>query len=83
VGLPDYTVTTWYGIWAPKGTPADIQARAVEEIRKAGQSDDCKAVWAAQGAEFSSATPAQFGNFVHGEIRKWAQVVKQSGAKFD
>ena len=83
VGLPDYTVTTWYGIWAPKGTPADIQARAVEEIRKAGLSDDCKAVWAAQGAEFSSATPAQFGNFVHGEIRKWAQVVKQSGAKFD
>jgi tripartite-type tricarboxylate transporter receptor subunit TctC len=83
VGLPDYTVTTWYGIWAPKGTPADAQARAVEEIRKAGLSDDCKAVWAAQGAEFSNATPAQFGNFVHGEIKKWAQVVKLSGAKFD
>jgi hypothetical protein len=28
-------VTTWYGIWAPKGTPADVQARIVEEIRKA------------------------------------------------
>ena len=83
VGLPDYTVTTWYGIWAPKGTPADAQTRAVDEIRKAGLSDDCKAVWAAQGAEFSSATPAQFGNFVHGEIKKWAQVVKLSGAKFD
>ena len=26
VGLPDYTVTTWYGLWAPKGTPADVQA---------------------------------------------------------
>ncbi|RZI97999.1 MAG: tripartite tricarboxylate transporter substrate binding protein, partial [Haliea sp.] len=31
VGLPDYTVTTWYGMWAPKGTPAEIQARVVEE----------------------------------------------------
>ena len=31
LGLPDYTVSTWYGIWAPKGTPADIQGRAVEE----------------------------------------------------
>ena len=27
VGLPDYTVTTWYGLWAPKGTPADVQAQ--------------------------------------------------------
>ena len=27
LGLPDYTVTTWYGVWAPKGTPADVQAR--------------------------------------------------------
>ena len=35
VGLPDYTVTTWYGLWAPKGTPADVQARIVEEVRKA------------------------------------------------
>jgi len=46
LGLPDYTVTTWYGIWAPKGTPADIQARAAEEIRKAGQTDEAKAIWA-------------------------------------
>ncbi len=33
LGLPDYNVTTWYGVWAPKGTPADAQARAIEEIR--------------------------------------------------
>src|SRR6476661_5031287 len=31
VGLPDYAVTTWYGLWAPKGTPADIQSRIVDE----------------------------------------------------
>ncbi|WP_313146609.1 Bug family tripartite tricarboxylate transporter substrate binding protein, partial [Diaphorobacter nitroreducens] len=39
VGLPDYTVSTWYGLWAPKGTPADLQARIVEEIRKLGQAE--------------------------------------------
>jgi tripartite-type tricarboxylate transporter receptor subunit TctC len=33
LGLPDYTVSTWYGVWAPKGTPADAQARAIEEIQ--------------------------------------------------
>ena len=48
VGLPDYTVTTWYGLWAPKGTPADVQARIVEEMRKAMQSDELKAIWAQQ-----------------------------------
>jgi tripartite-type tricarboxylate transporter receptor subunit TctC len=83
LGLPDYTVTTWYGIWAPKGTPAEVQARAVEEIRKAGLSDEAKAVWAAQGAEFGSQTPQQFGQFISAEIKRWATVVKLSGAKLD
>ena len=83
LGLPDYTVTTWYGVWAPKGTPADIQARALEEIRRAGLSDEAKAVWANQGAEFSNMTPQQFGQFVTAEVKRWAQVVKMSGAKLD
>ena len=83
LGLPDYTVTTWYGIWAPKGTPADVQARAVAEIRKAGLSDEAKAVWANQGAEFSAFSPQQFGQFVNAEIKRWATVVKLSGAKLD
>jgi tripartite-type tricarboxylate transporter receptor subunit TctC len=83
VGLPDYTVTTWYGIWAPKGTPADIQARMIEEIRKAGLSDESKQVWANQGAEFSNMNQAQFAQFIGNEIKRWAQVVKASGAKLD
>lgn len=83
LGLPDYTVTTWYGIWAVKGTPADVVARAVEEIRKAGLSDEAKAVWANQGAEFGNLTPQQFGQFVSAEIKRWATVVKLSGAKLD
>ena len=83
LGLPEYTVQTWYGIWAPKGTPADVQARAVEEIRKAGHTPEAKAVWANQGAEFSDMTPQQFGQFVSAEIKRWTQVVKLSGATLD
>jgi tripartite-type tricarboxylate transporter receptor subunit TctC len=83
LGLPDYTVTTWYGIWAPKGTPADVQARAAEEIRKAGLSDESKAIWANQGAEFGTLSPQQFGQFVSAEVKRWATVVKLSGAKLD
>ena len=83
VGMPEYNVTTWYGVWAPKGTPADAQTRAVDEIRKACNTDEAKAVWAAQGAEFSNLTGAQFGGFISGEVKKWAAVVKASGAKLD
>jgi tripartite-type tricarboxylate transporter receptor subunit TctC len=83
LGLPDYTVSTWYGLWAPRATPADVQARIVEEVRKAAASDEIKAIWASNGAEFGSLTPAQFGDFVNAEIKRWAVVVKASGAKLD
>ena len=83
VGLPDYTVTTWYGLWAPKGTPADIQARVVDEVRKAVNSPELKAIWTSNGAEFPDLSQQQFGAFVHEEIRRWAGVVKASGATLD
>ncbi len=83
LGLPDYTVTTWYGLWAPKGTPADVQSQIVEEIRRAAGTDELKAIWASNGADFGSLSPAQFGGFVSAEIKRWAAVVKVSGAKLD
>ena len=83
VGLPEYTVTTWYGMWAPKGTPVEAQTRAVEELRKAAATDELKTIWASNGAEFGNLTPAQFGSFVDAEIKRWATVVKASGAKLE
>lgn len=83
LGLPDYTVTTWYGLWAPKGTPADVQARIVEEVNRLAATDEIKASWASNGAEFGKLTPAQFGTFVAAEVKRWAAVVKASGAKLD
>lgn len=83
LGLPDYTVTTWYGIWAPKGTPADVQARIVEELRRAAATDELKTIWASNGAEFGNLTPPQFGAFVSSEVKRWASVVKAAGAKLE
>jgi tripartite-type tricarboxylate transporter receptor subunit TctC len=83
LGLPDYTVTTWYGLWAPKGTPADIQARMADEVRKAIQSDELKAIWAQQGAEFPDLTQQQFASFIDAEVKRWATVVKASNVKAD
>ena len=83
LGLPDYTVSTWYGMWAPKGTPADVQARIVQELRKAVTTDELKTIWASNGAEFGNLTPPQFGAFVSAEVKRWAAVVKASGARLE
>ena len=83
VGLPAYDVHTWYGLWAPKGTPPEVQAAAIEAFRKAAQDPEAKTVWAGQGADFPNVTGAQFGKLIHDEIRKWADVVKASGAKLE
>lgn len=83
VGLPDYTVTTWYGLWAPKGTPAEAQGRVIDEVRKAMRSDELKAIWASQGAEFPNLNQQQFASLVSSEVKRWSSVVKASGAKLD
>ena len=70
-------------MWAPKGTPADVQTRIVEDLRKAAATDELKAIWTSNGAEFGNLTPAQFGAFVSAEVKRWASVVKASGASLE
>jgi tripartite-type tricarboxylate transporter receptor subunit TctC len=82
-GVKDYVVTTWYAMWAPKGTPATIVNRIQQEVAKAMQDPSIKQVWFDQGAEAGGNTPAEFGRFIHSEIEKWGKVVKASGAKID
>ena len=61
----------------------EVQAAAIEAFRKAAQDPEAKTVWAGQGADFPNVTGAQFGKLIHDEIRKWADVVKASGAKLE
>jgi tripartite-type tricarboxylate transporter receptor subunit TctC len=83
VGLPDYVVSTWYGVWGVKGTPKDILDRMHAEVVKAVGSPELKDVWAGQGSDTSTMTQQQFAQFLNGEIKRWAQVTKASGAKLD
>lgn len=82
-GLPDYTVSTWYGLWAPKGTPEAAQQHMLDEVRKIGSSDEIKTAWAKNGAEYGKLSQQQFAAMVRAEIQRWAQVVKASGVKID
>src|SRR5580765_2973537 len=49
-GPPGYVVTTWYALWAPRGTPKEALDRMHQETVKAMQSEELKKVWEAQGA---------------------------------
>jgi tripartite-type tricarboxylate transporter receptor subunit TctC len=82
-GVPTYKVSTWYGMWAPKGTPKDIVDRFQAELRKALGSDELKSAWASLGADPPMLYGDEFGRFVSAEIKRWAEVVKTSGAKLD
>jgi tripartite-type tricarboxylate transporter receptor subunit TctC len=82
-GLPGYIVTTWYALWAVKGTPKEALDRMYQETVKALQAPEMKVVWEGQGATAGGEPPAEFAKLIHAEIAKWAKVVKDAGAKVD
>jgi len=82
-GVPGYEVTTWYALWAIKGTPQAAIDRMYSETLKVLAQADVKAIWAAQGADAGGQKPEEFARLVHSEIAKWAKVVKDAGAQVD
>ena len=82
-GLKGFDASSWFGLLAPAGTPPDIVSRIQQEVAKALGTPAMKEKLAAQGAIPSGNTPADFARFIDAEHRKWAQVVKASGAKVD
>ena len=79
----NYKVATWYGLFAPKGTPPDIIAKLQAELKKAFASEELKTTWNGLGAEVPDVYGDAFGKFVNSEIRRWGEVAKASGAKLD
>jgi tripartite-type tricarboxylate transporter receptor subunit TctC len=82
-GLKGFEATSWFGLLAPAGTPADVVNRIQQEVARALNSPAIKDKMLAQGAIPSGNTPAQFAALIDSEHKKWAQVVKVSGARVD
>ena len=78
-----FEATSWFGLLAPAGTPPDIVNRIQQEVARSLQSPAIKEKMLAQGAIPSGNTPQAFAALIDAEIRKWAPVVKASGAKVD
>src|SRR5262245_3157194 len=82
-GIAGYEVTTWYALWAIRGTPQPIIDRMFTEVAKVLQMPDIKEIWATQGADLGGMPPAEFDKLVKSEIAKWGKVVKDAGIKID
>jgi tripartite-type tricarboxylate transporter receptor subunit TctC len=78
-----FEASSWFGLLAPAGTPADIVNRLQQETAKALQSAALKERLLSQGAIPGGQTPAEFARFIAAETVKWAGVVRASGAKVD
>jgi tripartite-type tricarboxylate transporter receptor subunit TctC len=80
-GFPKFQSTAWYGVLAPAGTSSAIVTRLHDEIIRALKLPDVRERLEYVGFEIVGSTPAAFGDFIKTEIKKWAPVVKASGAK--
>jgi tripartite-type tricarboxylate transporter receptor subunit TctC len=82
-GLKGFDVSTWFGVFAPGGTPKDVVDRLNAAITAALKSPDLRERLAALGAEPMPDTPERFAAFIKTELAKYEKVVKASGARVD
>ena len=81
--VPGFEVDSWYGVFAPAGTPVAIIKRLNADFAAVLNSPEVKALLATDGSEVVASSPERFGAIIRAEFARWAPVVKESGAKID
>lgn len=82
-GGPPMDAGTWYGLWAPAGTPPEIVRKMRHEVSRALDSQMVKDTWKAQGADLSRLPADQLQSFGRQEIVRWTKVNQSAGIKID
>ena len=80
-GYPDYDLTSWWGIFVPSGTPADIVARINRDTAAALQNAEVRDRFAALNVDPGGGSPREFASYVSDEIAKYDALVKRLGIK--
>jgi tripartite-type tricarboxylate transporter receptor subunit TctC len=83
VGLPSLEIYTWYGTFAPAGTPAAAVARVNTDINALLQQPDVRKLLASQGMIPAGGPPLRLGDLVKAELPRWDRVVKAAKIKAD
>ncbi|HKS64601.1 MAG TPA: tripartite tricarboxylate transporter substrate binding protein [Xanthobacteraceae bacterium] len=80
-GVPGYNVQSWYGVWMPRGTPKEIVTKISREIAEIVKLPDVRERLKTLGAEPTTSTPEEFAAFTVSEMKRWSELVKETGAK--
>ena len=83
LGLKDFDAVGWNGLLAPTGTPREVISRVHDDVVKILAEPQVRDKLLAQGADIVGNTPEQFTEWIRVEIKKWAEVIRVSGAKVD
>ena len=83
IGVSHWIVSTWYGLWAIKGTPQPIVERMYLEVAKALRVDRMQEIWKDKAAEAGGETPEQFAQRIRSEIDKWQKVVAAADVRIN
>jgi tripartite-type tricarboxylate transporter receptor subunit TctC len=75
-GLPDFNLSIWFGVLAPKGTDAGLVRRLAAAIEKVQDDSETRAQLAAQSMEVIKAGPAEFAAFIDNEIARWGALIQ-------
>jgi len=77
-GVPGYEFSSWWGVLAPAGTPANVIGTFQDYVVKAAKSPEVSKRFADEGVETIASTPEQFGAHIKRELARWAKVVKDN-----
>jgi tripartite-type tricarboxylate transporter receptor subunit TctC len=82
-GLPGFEFSTWYGIFAKKGTPPEAIERMTKEVKAAMALPAIKAAWEKNGSDVPDVSGAEFSALVASEVVRWRKVVSDGGVKLE
>jgi tripartite-type tricarboxylate transporter receptor subunit TctC len=81
LGFPNFVVETWYGMFAPAGTPPAIMAKWNAEINAILQEPDIRTLLARQGMNPIGGTPERLASYVKDDLARWQRVVDEAGIR--
>lgn len=81
LGIPDFDVTAWYGVWVPKDTPTEIVDAINKAMREASARPDALKRMEALSVTPSNLTAEQFADFAQSERKTWLEVMKRANMK--
>jgi tripartite-type tricarboxylate transporter receptor subunit TctC len=80
-GVPNYNISTWWGVLAPAGTPEPIVTRLNKAVNEVASAEPLKGRLVSEGAEPFTGTPADFGKTLSAELAMWKDTAKAANLK--